>query len=360
MPNIKGLIKFVAAGLLYYSGLLWLYRIWLVGVRRRSTGFILMYHRVLDDIYAATVYTQPGMAVSTEVFDRQMSFLRQTFSVLPLVDLADHVDSYGRYPAGAAVITFDDGWRDNYTNAFPVLSEHDLPATVFVTADYVGTSRPFWFLMVKWLLTESNIGGERIISFVNEVCRAQSLASAPSERLLVLLKNPAENADDIIEELKQFKPDTLNAIVDEIMRESNLTPDYWEKTRPMMDWDEAREMSDRGIEIGSHGCSHRILTHLPDEEVKQELVNSKTKLEQILGKPVKCFSYPNGDYDKFVKTSVAETGYSCAVTTKGNPEAADKPDRFALRRLAIHQAVSVGPSGKFSKAMFALHLTRHF
>lgn len=359
MQRIKEFIKFAVAGLLYYSGLLWLYRAWLLGVRRQSRGLILMYHRVLDDINADTVFTQPGMAVSTAVFERQMSFLKETFSVLPLIDLADYVKSHGRYPGGAAVITFDDGWRDNYTNAFPVLSSHGLPATVFVTTDYVGTTRPFWFLMVKWLLTESNIGAEKTIAVVTDVCRSQSSTGEPSQRLLDLMKNPAPNADGIIEELKLFDPGTLNDIIERIMRESDLPEDYWEKIRPMMSWDEALEMSDRGIEIGSHGCSHKILTHLPDEEVKHELTSSKVKLEHILGKPVRSFSYPNGDHDEFIKTAVILSGYACAVTTKGSPETTAKPDPFALKRLAIHEAVSVGPKGKFSKAMFTLHLTRH-
>lgn len=359
MPSVKEVIKFFAAGLLYYTGLLWLYRAWLLGVRRRSSGLILMYHRVLDDVHAGTVHTQPGMAVSTTVFELQMSFLKDTLSVIPLVELVDHIESHGDYPAGTAAITFDDGWRDNHTNAFPVLSKHDLPATVFVTTDYVGSSRPFWFLMAKWLLTESKIGAPKLIEIVTDVCSSQPTVSAPSDRLLELLKNPAPNADAIIEELKQFDPDTLNAIIERITRESDLPEDYWEKIRPMMSWDEAREMADHGIEIGSHGCSHRILTHLPDEEVKKELVNSKTKLEHILGKPVRSFSYPNGDYDKFVKASVAQAGYYCAVTTKGVRDTAAKPDSFALKRLAVHEAVSVGPRGKFSKAMFTLHLTRH-
>jgi len=348
MLRVKELVKFTVAGLLFYSGLLRLYRIGRVRMRRRSGSLILMYHRVLDDINAATVYTQPGMAVSTVVFDSQMSFLKQRYSVLPLVDLADRAESGGIFPDGAVTITFDDGWRDNYT-----------PTTVFVTTDYVGTSRPFWFLTVKWLLTESNIAGEKMISLVDEVCQKQSPVVEPSERLLALLEDPPANVDDIIEELKQFEPDTLNAIIDNIMSASNLTLDHWDEVRPMMDWDETREMADRAVEIGSHGCSHRILTHLPDEEVKNELANSKRKLEQILDRPVTSFSYPNGDYDKFVRSSVVQAGYSCAVTTGGKANATDRPDRFALRRLAVHQAVSVGPSGKFSKAMFALHLTRH-
>lgn len=345
--------------MLYYSGLLWLYRVYLVDLRGRSGSLILMYHRVLDDINAAEVHTQPGMAVSTQVFDRQMSHLKKAFSVCQLVDLASHVENHGKLPASVAVVTFDDGWRDNYTNAFPVLCRHDLPATVFVTTDYAGTNRPFWFLMLKWLLTESDLDGERLGHIISEACRVKSSTAGPSERLLSLIKNPAANSDGILEELKSLKPDILDAIIDEIRRESNLTMEYWEEAKPIMAWDEVREMAGGGIEIGSHGCSHRILTHLPDEEVRQELMNSKTKLDQVLGRPVTSFSYPNGDYDKYVMATVAQAGYGCAVTTGGKPEAMDKPDRFALRRLAIHQGISVGPSGKFSRAMFALHLTRH-
>lgn len=106
---------------------------------------VLAYHRVLtnDDLRRQSV--QPGMYVLDTVFEQQMMFVKQNFTVLSLQDLlglwkGDVWDEHARY----CVITFDDGWLDNYRHAYPVLKRLCLPATIFLPTDYVGSDEWFW------------------------------------------------------------------------------------------------------------------------------------------------------------------------------------------------------------------------
>ena len=84
----------------------------------------------------------------------------------------------------------------------------------------------------------------------------------------------------------------------------------------MMTAEQVREMSDNGFEIGSHTLTHAHLTMLSDEQLKMEVVDSKHKLEDIIGKEVTSFSYPYGDYDNRVLEAAIAAGYKCAVSTK--------------------------------------------
>ena len=114
-------------------------------VRDRYVVPILMYHRVGDSpsnsIYHQGVHHESLNAVSVKVFDRQMAYLKNNgYTVISLADLVEGFHKSRMFDRKTAVITFDDGYKDNYTNAFPILKKYDLPATVFVISDSVGTA----------------------------------------------------------------------------------------------------------------------------------------------------------------------------------------------------------------------------
>jgi len=103
------------------------------------TGYIVLYHRVAD------VKTDPHrLCVSSENFREQIKFLKENFRVVPLVQLVQEI-RVKKLKNKTAAITFDDGYADNLHNAMPVLEEYNIPATVFITADYVGKDKPFYW-----------------------------------------------------------------------------------------------------------------------------------------------------------------------------------------------------------------------
>jgi peptidoglycan/xylan/chitin deacetylase (PgdA/CDA1 family) len=124
-------------------------------------------------------------------------------------------------------------------------------------------------------------------------------------------------------------------------------------------WDEVNEMSQNKVSFGSHGCSHRIMTTLSTDEIKRELRDSKFAIQAKLGIKIDHFSYPNGDFTGAIKDLVKEAGYTSAATTKGKNEDSANPDLFALKRIGVHEGISVGLRGKYSRAMFSFHLMRN-
>lgn len=100
---------------------------------------ILLYHRVID------LKTDPQLlAVSPEHFYEHMKYLKDNYNIISLEDLKRAMDS-GKIPKKSIVITFDDGYADNYLNAKPVLEQLQIPATIFVTSDYIGSTRELWW-----------------------------------------------------------------------------------------------------------------------------------------------------------------------------------------------------------------------
>src|SRR5712692_999339 len=130
----------------------------------RKAVIILTYHRVIEKWDETLDYSQPGMVVTTSTFERQVAILKEHFEVVTLgALLADGVTAT-RPARPRCVITFDDGWRDNYDLAFPILRRRDIPATIFLATDFIGTDRAFWHTELLYLFTRTqlsrSLGGE--------------------------------------------------------------------------------------------------------------------------------------------------------------------------------------------------------
>ena len=129
--------KLVANGL-YYSGVLWLY----AAIKLHRQVVVLMYHRVLPT--GADTCSDEGIIVTPETFAMQLAFLNRYFRPLSLEQLTRLLQSGARLPSRGCLITFDDGWHDNVTYAQPLLQQHNMPAAVFLTTDYIGSKTCFW------------------------------------------------------------------------------------------------------------------------------------------------------------------------------------------------------------------------
>lgn len=102
-----------------------------------------MYHRVLASRDSEQVFVQPGMYVLSETFQRQVAFLKENFKIVSLEEMVERIKNR-RDISRCCAITFDDGWKDNFCHAFPVLEKFSLPATIFLATGFVGTKRLFW------------------------------------------------------------------------------------------------------------------------------------------------------------------------------------------------------------------------
>ena len=325
---------------------------------RRENGFlIMMYHRVLDRDDPEYADTPPGLAVTTEVFEHQVRFLKRHFQPISMTELVTHLREGTPLPSQAVVISFDDGWRDNYVNALPILKELGLPAIMYLTTDFIGTCNLMWFDRVGRLLQRQALSYAQIAEAIDrvaaehpEAAAAQSLKSAD---VLALNNNLAL----LMDYLKKLTPRLLYAAVDAMEDVAGVSGKPSSGSPVMVNWDEVRDMQANGIEFGSHGCSHTIMPRMETADLKRELIESKAIIEEHTGQPITLLAYPNGDYDDRVVKLVAEAGYVSAVTTWG-----DRSDTglniLAIPRIGIHQGASVGLSDRFSEAVFAWSLYR--
>jgi peptidoglycan/xylan/chitin deacetylase (PgdA/CDA1 family) len=307
---------------------------------RRDTTVILTYHRVVEKWEPALDYAQPGMVVTVPTFERQLAFLKQHFDVVSLGDLAE--GAAGRRPSRRprCVITFDDGWRDNYELAFPVLREHDVPATVFVTTDFIGTERVFWHTELIYLLMTGELSAflrtEQALAAYPRVVREAVRACAGAGR-----PTAAHDVDAVVETVKTAcEEDRIGDLVGSLARAARVHRPFFPGRRFFLDWDQVRDMAAHGVEIGSHGCSHRILTRVSSQEASQELSRSKAEIEARVGGRVVHFAFPNEDASPALVALAARAGYRTACVGAGVAAAAG--GLRLLRRVGMHEGVGLG------------------
>ncbi len=121
--------------LLYFSGIMGVYLFFRKRFSRQHRTIILMYHRITDEV------REPRYSVSTKNFERQMAYVKTHFNCISFAALVDDVPKPGKTDRDSIVITFDDGYKDNYLNAFPVVKQHELPATIFLVSRFIGNEQ---------------------------------------------------------------------------------------------------------------------------------------------------------------------------------------------------------------------------
>ena len=299
---------------------------------------MLMYHRVLtrDEVVHQSV--QPGMYVLDSVFAQQMAFVKDNLTVLSLQELLELWRNGGwNERARYCVITFDDGWLDNYRHAYPILKRLGIPATIFLPTDYVGSEAWFWPDQVAYLFTilaereargKDVKGVERLLSaFLDGDAPFQVEASTRLE----------SRTDEIIERCKALPIQQINELVDGLATELEVS---LPRGRVIVNWDEVREMSLAGLSFGSHSCSHRIMTTIAPDEVSKELFRSAQVLLDEGVNYVPVFCYPNGNSDPHIQSLVQASGYEAAVSVRMGVEGREPENQYAIRRVGIHNDVT--------------------
>lgn len=301
--------------------------------------FILMYHRVLEEDEQEE-WIQAGMYVLRRTFEEHVRFLKQNATVIPIKDLPEisrgNLSAAGRGKP-ICVLTFDDGWTDFYTNVFPVLKHYNVPATVFLPTDFIGSKGWFWTDRLACLL-----------SGLGTAYQSKQLFPFSKSNLTDFVKNLQGpfgfRLEAAIAHFKQHHPDEIETALDEMYAEGYLDTNLQE--RAFLSWDEAREMRQTGlVNFGSHTCGHRIMTLLDNKEIREELDKSRKRLlhEDCADPAFIPFCYPNGNNNDDIAQMVNDAGYQLAVTTSTgwNPI---NFSLFKLKRIGMHQDMSSTPA----------------
>lgn len=277
-----------------------------------AVGRILALHGVGDDFYPA------------RSFARQLHYLARHFSIVSLATLLERMDS-PRGLTDEVALTFDDGLRNNFTSAYPLLKELNLPATFFVCPGLIENGR--------WLWTHE--------------ARAR-LAGLPDEnRRGWFGENPDASDEQIIERLKQLGLKERTTVEEQLRRlTANFSPTPTQRQcYDLMNWDELGQLDPRLITIGSHSLTHPILSTLTSAELAVEIVESRRMLENRLQRTVDFFCYPNGSHNSEVVRLVREN-YRAAVGTGPG---------FVRSGCHLHQLPRIGIAPGLSYFTWRLH-----
>lgn len=264
----------------------------------RDKALILTYHR----------FSESGTdgRTSANAFGEQLAYLSAHYRLVSLSTLADYLSRDERLPRGLAAIAIDDGYRDAYEIAYPILREYNAPATLFVVTQFVDRK--------IWLWTDK-------LRYIAIRARRKNLRITINNRALSLnldgFSSRMEAAGEINSALKLADDDVKDASIIRVASALGVeSPALPPAEFGPVTWDQAREMDVNGVQIGSHTSTHPILPRVSGERLRAELIDSRARLELMLNRKVDLFCYPNGDYDERVSSAVAAAGYRCAVTVE--------------------------------------------
>jgi peptidoglycan/xylan/chitin deacetylase (PgdA/CDA1 family) len=289
---------------------------------KRKKGFhyqVLLYHRVNDE-------KDPILgAVPVKVFRKQMEVLSKYFQVLPLEDLVERA-LRRQIPPKAVAITFDDGYRDNYEYAFPILRELSLPATIFLTTGCIDSDDMLWYDRMRIALLKTKLKSLRWEGHY------YSLDSIDNRR--AAFYNLREVFLLMAEFQKREKLEDLLGIlgVNNSGSEKQL----------MLEWHQIREMASYKIDFGAHTVTHPLITKLPISYAQEEVYQSKAKIEDMVGCPVRLWAYPNARLDDLnspIQQVLQKAGFIGAFPGIWGTNCADT-NPFELRRQAFFGSVA--------------------
>ncbi|MFH0925719.1 MAG: glycosyltransferase [bacterium] len=338
--TISKAIELTVSRSLYYAGI-----IYLIEKNKHYGGIkILAYHKVNDiDIFDL------GLAVSTLNFERQMRFLKANYNVISLEQAAEYLRKKMKVPLRSVVITFDDGYEDNYRYAFPILKKYKLPATIFLAADFINTDKKLW---VEEVIEATSRCSEEYLDM-----RDFGLGRYYLDDFFQFKRT----LFNIIRGIKRFNKKERERVIDYLQSLSNNQKRRLPIDGNMLNWDMIEIMKKNNISFGAHTNTHSILTKVPLEDARYEISESKKALERRLGEKISFFSYPNGsseDINKEIIDIVKENEYLCAVTLIRGSNKNVNP--YELRRILVIDNCSINISGRFSEALFAARLAGIF
>jgi peptidoglycan/xylan/chitin deacetylase (PgdA/CDA1 family) len=287
----------------------------------RDKVLILTYHRFSPEAHPHKI--------SSAEFAAHLEYLSKNSRVLPLEDVIDFLRDGKTLPPNTAVITIDDGYRDAFEIAFPLLKKFKMPATIYAVTDFLDGKCWLWTDFMRYVLSETRsesikieFGADKIESRLNGEAQRLELASRINSRLKKMPdKQKQIKIEEIAESLEVEIPATAPA---------EFAP---------FGWRAAREMDAGNLRIESHTATHPILTRVSQNDLDFELKSSKKRLEEVLERPVEHFCYPNGSFNEAIRKAVEKAEYKSAVTTDyGFNE--KHSDAFALRRISAQGSIA--------------------
>ena len=305
---------------------------------------ILAYHRVLDIADETAYLFDPDLiSASSADFSWQMAYIQKHYTPITFRRLLDCLDGKDTLPPRPIIVTFDDGFDDNYHYAFPVLKSLGIPATIFISTGYIDQPRTFWF---DWLYYLYNMAAASSAQPLNFAGTSFSLSCEPARR--------QEITANLYSHAKRLPDDDLRSEIAALEKRLGVSyPENGFAQSHPLSWAQVREMASHGIEFGSHAVTHPVLTNLSETKLHEELTISRARLEHEIGRPVDVIAYPVGydfAFNEKVVEAVRKAGYRLGACYLPGINRAKQMDLFRLKRLHVERYVD----RSYFQAMLAL------
>ena len=305
---------------------------------------VLGYHRVVEDMSLAARTDMPTMLTSRAMLERHIDGIGRHFQFVSLDEIGEHVERGDGFVRPVAAITFDDGYRDVYEQAIPMLRRKGIPATIFAVTHLVGRSDWQVHDRLYHLLDKAYGGWKDPWIGLKGLFEDAELEATAIPDMRAASRNPYSAVTAMLPELSQADADRLMAVLDaQVGNGTAAVP-------RTMTWSMLEEMHRGGFTIGSHTKTHVWLAHESPDKAFDELAGSKREIEHRLGSRVQHFAYPGGQFTPHVVELVARAGYRFAYTACDHHDA--RHPQLTIQRLLLWEGSSIGGDGRFSSAIF--------
>jgi peptidoglycan/xylan/chitin deacetylase (PgdA/CDA1 family) len=288
----------------------------------------------------------PGMLVSRAMLERHLDTIGRRHRFVTLDELGRAIENGDFRGRPMAAITFDDGYRDVYENAFPLLVRKGIPAAVFVVSDLVGTHHlqvhdRLYLLLCKALARSSALAAR--------LGQRAALAAVPRPSRERICRTASDAALLTVTLLPILRQSHVQQLMEDLEAEFGLGRPHDSDSLLPMTWSMLKEMLAKGMTIGSHSCSHARLANERADVLARETAESRARLERQLGVPVTHFAYPNGSFNPAAVDAVAESGYRFGYTACAHRDA--RHPFLTIPRVLLSERSSVDIAGEFEPAI---------
>jgi peptidoglycan/xylan/chitin deacetylase (PgdA/CDA1 family) len=314
------------------------------------TALVVGYHRVVDDFSREAGRTIAPMLITRRMLEEQLDWIGRRYRFVGLDELGEGLERRDEPARPLAAVTFDDGYRDVYELAFPLLRRKGIPTAVFVVTDITGSreiqahDRLYLALSRAFARWADPAGGlRRLLAGVGiEIPGMEQWTGVgwTAGSVLVWLLRGLSRAD-------------VRLIIDALEDEVGFDEGAARSLFPMT-WDMLARMQRAGVVIGSHTRTHAWLTLEDREEALDELCGSRRELESRLGTTVRHFAYPDGRFDKETAGMVAAAGYRFGYTTCSHRD--PNYPLLTIPRRMLWQNSCLDARGRFSPAILSCHV----
>ena len=288
---------------------------------------ILLYHGVTS-VKSKGIENISKKHIDINIFEKQMRYLNKYCSILSIDEVVNLYSKKAKITGEYFVVTFDDGFKNNFTNAFPILLKYNIPAIFYISTGMINSKNLFWVDQIECCVNNStkkkftiNINKRNYTFNLNNINnRAKALFTIKK----ICKKLSKEKKDDVITSLKE---------------KLEIEPSVkFSKNYELLNWSDIRKMNkSKLIKFGAHTINHEILSYLSPKEMKKQISLSINKLGKELGEKVTHFSYPEGQKDHFDSSIIKylkARGIVCSPSAISGVND-NNDDLFRLKRIMV-------------------------